>query len=118
MTKEVIYFATVKDDAIIPSKRVEDAGYDIYACFEESQMVIPPHTTAPIPTGIASAFSEDYVFLLEERGSTAMRSMKRGAGVIDSGFRAEWLVCLYNGNDKPMLTVSILVDLICLLVIC
>jgi dUTP pyrophosphatase len=41
--------------------------------------------------------------LLEERGSTGTKNMKRNAGVIDSGFRNEWFVCLYNGNDKPVL---------------
>ena len=38
-----IKFAKVKPEAIIPSKRVEDAGFDIYACFEEEYMVIKPH---------------------------------------------------------------------------
>ena len=52
-----LYFAKVKPDAIIPSKRDEDAAMDIYACFDEDYLVIPPHTTILIPTGIASAFS-------------------------------------------------------------
>ena len=30
-----IYFAKTKLDAIVPSKRKEDAGYDFYACFED-----------------------------------------------------------------------------------
>ena len=28
---EELLFARIREDAVIPSKRVEDAGYDIYA---------------------------------------------------------------------------------------
>ena len=48
-----LYFAKVKPNAIIPSKRDEDAAYDIYACFDDDYLVIPPHKTVLIPTGIA-----------------------------------------------------------------
>ncbi len=30
-----LYFARLSEDAVIPTKRQEDAGYDIYACFNE-----------------------------------------------------------------------------------
>jgi dUTP pyrophosphatase len=59
--KMKIKFAKVSEGAKIPSKREEDAGYDIYACFEEDCMVIRPHTSVFIPTGIATAFDNDYV---------------------------------------------------------
>ena len=55
-----IKFAKIKDKAIIPSKRDEDAGYDIYACLDRPYMVIMPHETKMIPTGIASACDKDY----------------------------------------------------------
>lgn len=102
MNKNVILFSKIKEDAIIPTKRVEDAGYDIYACFEEYSIVIPPFSNKLIPTGIASAFTDDYVFVLEERGSSGIKNMKRSAGIIDSGYRNEWMACLYNGNTKPL----------------
>ena len=62
--REQIYFAKMKSDAIIPSKTDENAGYDIYPCFEEDYIVIPPHSVKLIPTGIASACSDDYYFQL------------------------------------------------------
>jgi hypothetical protein len=34
MTNDLV-FAKVKPDAIIPTKENENAGYDIYACFDE-----------------------------------------------------------------------------------
>ena len=43
--RDDLYFAKVKPDAIIPSKRDEDGAYDLYACFDEDYMVIAPHTT-------------------------------------------------------------------------
>ena len=57
MTNDLV-FAKVRPNAIIPSKEDENAGYDIYACFDEDYMVIPPHSTKLIPTGIASALSD------------------------------------------------------------
>lgn len=97
-----ILFAKVKPDAIIPSKRSEDAAYDIYACFEEDYLVIEPFTTKLIPTGIASAFSPKWVALLRERGSNGSKGIAQRAGVIDSGFRGEWFVPLTNTNRVPV----------------
>lgn len=96
----VIKFAKVKPNAIIPSKKDEDAGYDIYACFDEDFIIIEPHTIKVIPTGIASAFSEDYVMVLKERGSTGVKGMSIRTGVIDSGFRGEWFVGINNTTDN------------------
>lgn len=97
-----VRFAKVKPDAIIPSKRLEDAGMDVYACFDEDYLVIPPHTTVMISTGIASACSVDYVFLLRERGSNGSKGLAQRAGVIDSGYRGEWFVPLTNTNRVPI----------------
>lgn len=97
-----IYFAKVRPDTKIPTKRVEDAGYDIYANFSENYMVIMPHETKMIPTGIASVCSDDYAFILKERGSTGTKGMAQRCGVIDSGFRGEWFVPVTNTNDKPI----------------
>lgn len=101
--KEVdIKFAKVKPDAKIPSKRDEDMGFDIYACFDEDYIVIEPHETKLIPTGIASACSSDYGFLVFERGSTGSKGIARRCGVIDSGYRNEWFIGLTNTTDKVM----------------
>ena len=97
-----IKFAKVRSDAIIPSKRNEDMGYDIYACFDEDYIVINPHETKLIPTGIASACDPGYGFLLFERGSTGSKGIARRCGVIDSGYRNEWFVGLTNTTNKVM----------------
>ena len=63
-----IYFAKIKPTAIIPSKREEDTGYDLYPCFEEDFITIKPHESKLISTGIASAFSDEYGLIFYERG--------------------------------------------------
>ena len=98
MTK--VKFAKVKPDAIIPSKRDEDMGFDIYACFDEEFMAIYPHETKMIPTGIASACDTGYGFLLRERGSTGSEGIALRCGVIDSGYRNEWFIALTNTTNK------------------
>lgn len=97
-----LYFTRLRETAIIPSKRREDLGYDIYACFDEPFIKINAHETKMIPTGIASTMSEEYGIILKERGSTGSRGMGIRAGVIDSGYKNEWFVALTNHNKKPI----------------
>lgn len=97
-----IKFAKVRPDAIIPSKRDEDMGYDIYPCFDEDYILINPHETKLIPTGIASACDPGYGFLLFERGSTGSKGIARRCGVIDSGYRNEWFIGLTNTTNKTL----------------
>ena len=97
-----IYFAKMNETVIIPSKRTEDVGYDIYANFEEECIIIEPHQVALIPTGLVSAFSPKWGVILKERGSTGTKGMEQRCGVIDSGFRGEWKVPITNGNEKTI----------------
>jgi dUTP pyrophosphatase len=98
-----LVFAKVKPNAIIPTKENENAGYDIYACFEDEYMIIPPHSTRLIPTGIASAVSDKYYLQVHERGSTGSKGMKYGAGVVDSSYRGEIFVCINNINSTEII---------------
>lgn len=96
-----VYFAKVNNDAKIPQKRKEDMGFDIYPCFEENYRIIEPHCTELIPTGIASVCSDEYGFILKERGSTGSKGIAQRCGVIDSGYRGQWFVPITNTtNDK------------------
>lgn len=98
-----VKFAKTKPNAIIPTKRLEDAGYDVYPCFDEDYIIIKPHTTVIIPTGIASACDTDYCFVLHERSSTGTKGMAQRCGIIDSGYRGEWGVPITNTNDVPII---------------
>lgn len=97
-----IKFARKNKDVILPSKRLEDAGLDIYAYFEENCMVIQPHETKLIPTGLYSCCTSDYSLLAWERGSTGSIGLKVSAGCIDSGYRGEIFIALTNTNDIPI----------------
>lgn len=97
-----VKFAKVRPDAIIPSKRDEDMGFDIYACFDGSYMEIEPHETKLIPTGIASACDTKYGFLLRERGSTGSKGMALRAGVVEGSYRGEWFIGLTNTTEKTL----------------
>jgi len=98
-----IYFARKHDGIKIPSKRDEDGAYDIYADMKDIQIIeIPPFSSIMIKTGLYSAFDKKYRFVFQERGSTGIKNLKVNAGLIDSGFRGEWIVILYNMNKLPV----------------
>jgi len=99
---ETIYFATLNENVIIPSKSEENAGYDIYAHFPEDSITVFPHETATIPTGLFSMFSSDYYFQIEERGSTGSKGIGKRCGVIDSNYRGEWKIIITNHNTKAL----------------
>ena len=64
--KDELIFAKVREGAKIPTKRAEDAGRDLYPCFEQDFIVIHPLETELIPTGIATAFSPKYYAQIQE----------------------------------------------------
>ena len=97
-----IYFAKTKLDAIVPSKRKEDAGYDFYACFEDDYIKLEPFEVKLVPTGIACAFKKGYYLQIESRSSTVKINLKKNAGIIDSGYRGEIMIEIFNANPIPM----------------
>ena len=97
-----IQFAKLRPGAVIPSKREEDSDYDLYACFDEEEFVIPAFSTRLVPTGLISAFDPSLGVKFEERGSKTKWCGIVQAGVIDSGYRGEWLCAVYNGNPVPV----------------
>ncbi len=97
-----VYWAKTRADALIPTKKAENAGYDFYAAFDEEYIIIEPFHVGLLPTGISWASSEDYYLQLEERSSTGVKGMKICGGIIDSGYRGEIKVALYNANTFPI----------------
>lgn len=107
VTDNDIYFAKIRPQAIIPSKKKEDAGYDMYSCFEGDYFVIEPGQTRGVPTGIAVAFTSKYYAQIEERSSFAKMGIKKSGGVFDSGYRGEYMIMTYNTNKKPFVITKI-----------
>jgi dUTP pyrophosphatase len=113
-----VFFAQVRGGAIIPSKRKEDAGYDIYAELtnfgrETEDGVVfeiecPVLATTLVPTGLATAMpSTHYLNLKHERGSTGVQSMSVLAGVVDSGFRNEMFIALTPLKKSVIITSAV-----------
>ena len=97
-----IKFARKDSSVKFPTKRDEDGCYDVYAHITENFM-IPSHTNELVPTGLYSAFDKKYRIAVRERGSNTKANMIVMAGQIDSGYRGEWFVSIYNGNDKDII---------------
>ncbi len=89
-------------NAIIPTKgSVSSAGYDLYACLENS-VEIKPGETVKIPTGLAIEVPEGYVGLIFARSGLSIKKNIAPAnkvGVCDSDYRGEYIVALKNDGD-------------------
>lgn len=80
----------------IPTKRDEDAGFDIYTT--ENKVWVRAHGQILFPTGIAAAVSKGYWLEVKDRGSTGSKGLHVHCGVIDNGYRDEIFVCIKNDN--------------------
>ena len=77
------------------------AGYDLYADSVES-VLIKPHTTTKVGTGLAIAIPEGYFGAIFARSGLAAKQGLRPAncvGVCDEDYRGEYIVALYNDTD-------------------
>lgn len=93
----------LNEKAIVPTYGSEyAAGADLYACNEE-KIIIKPHETVLIKTGIAMEIPEGYAGLIYARSGIAS---KRGlapankVGIVDSDYRGEVMVALHNHSEK------------------
>lgn len=91
-------------NAILPTYGSQEAaGADLYACLQES-VTIQPGETAWIPTGLALEVPKGCAGLIYARSSMGV---KRGlapankVGVIDSDYRGEIRVVLFNHGKEP-----------------
>ena len=83
----------------VPTKiNDSDAGWDVYAA---EDAIIDPSQNELVSTDIAMAIPEGYVGLIWDRsGMAAKKGIHRFAGVIDSGYRGEIKVCLWNSSEE------------------
>ena len=90
----------------LPSYKTSGAsGMDLMA-FVKSSIIIKPQTSALIPTGLSMAFSEDYEVQIRPRSGLAAKnniSVLNTPGTIDSDYRGEIKVILYNHGNTDFL---------------
>jgi|TARA_R110000765_G_scaffold297250_1_gene392341 dUTP pyrophosphatase len=96
---ELIKAKKLDPEAIIPTKSHQsDAGWDLYAL--ESGHVTPKGK-ALIKTGVSLEIPDGFVGLIWPRSGLAVKSgIDVFAGVVDSGYRGDVGVCLYNSEDS------------------
>lgn len=91
------------EKAIVPSYGSEyAAGADLYACLS-GDLVIPPHKTVLIPTGIAIELPLGYAGLIYARSGLATKKGLAPAnkvGVVDCDYRGEVKVALHNHSEE------------------
>lgn len=92
----------VRDNAKMPTRGSEEAaGYDIYSANSEP-ILISPGEAVKIPAGFATEIPSGYFGAIFPRSGIATKQGLRLANcvaVIDSDYRGEWLVPIYN--DSP-----------------
>lgn len=82
----------------LPVRYDDDAGYDLFAA---SEHIIEPWGMAKISLGIATCFQAGYVAFLWDRSSLGGEGLHRFGGVIDSNYRGEWFLTVFNANPVP-----------------
>ncbi len=85
-------------------QQVGDAGADLRARMDGE---IPPLTRALVPTGLAIEIPEGYVGLVHPRSGLAIKAgigMVNAPGTIDSGYRGEIQVILFNFDTEKTFT--------------
>lgn len=74
------------------------AGLDLHA---DISVDIPPGKSALVPCGFKMAIPDGYVGLIWARSKLAAKmGLQSGAGVVDSDYRGEVHVLLFNHSDK------------------
>lgn len=98
--------------AIIPTQgSAQAAGLDLYADIpvgninykSENVLIVEPHSTVFIGTGLSMAIPEKYFGGIYARSGLACKESLRPAncvGVIDSDYRGEVKVAIHNDSDK------------------
>ena len=89
-------------NATVPTRGTADAaGYDLYAC---EGSIIEPGTTVKINTGVVAEIPSGYFGAVFARSGLATKQGLRPAnavGVIDSDYRGDIIVALYNDSSQP-----------------
>ena len=90
----------VRDGALMPSKREEDACYDLYGVFEEEAVFLYPGDIRLTALGIATEFPKNWFFRIFERSSAGSKGISARSGIIDSGYRGEYFTPLNNVSNR------------------
>ncbi len=97
MTNPKQIVCKVKGDYVPENAKEGDAGSDLRS---SEDIIIPANGRCLVPTGISMAIPKGFVGLVWPRSGLAVKhGLDSGAGVIDSGYRGEIRVLLFNHSE-------------------
>lgn len=98
----------LKENAKIPTRGSKyAAGYDLYACINKN-VIILPHETVKIGTGIAMNLPNGHFGAIFARSGLATKQGLRPSncvGVIDEDYTGELIVALHNDTDEERIVI-------------
>lgn len=93
----------LNEEAILPKYATEySAGADLSACIEK-EIKVKPFSQVTINTGLAIEIPDGFVGLIFPRSGLSTKkglALANKVGVIDSDYRGEWLIVLYNQSNQ------------------
>lgn len=101
----MVQIKKLRENAVLPARgSAFAAGYDLCACLEgDETVIIPPHHTVKIGTGLAFALPDGTFGAVFARSGLASKQDLRPAncvGVVDSDYRGECFVALHNDSNE------------------
>ena len=94
----------LREDAVLPARgSAEAAGADLRACMDEERIELAPGETKLIGTGLSMAVPTGYFGGIFARSGLSVKEGLRPSncvGVIDSDYRGEVKVALYNDSSQ------------------
>jgi dUTP pyrophosphatase len=95
----IIKIKLLNKEARIPFYAYESAaGFDIYSI---EQVIIPAGGIIAVSTGLAFEIPQGYCLQFRDRSGLGVKGIHHFAGLIDSDYRGEIKVVLYNSTSKP-----------------
>lgn len=115
--KEKLFFAKVREDAIIPSREKGSGGYDFYSNIEPREteleglvheQLLEKGKVNIVKTGVASSMSDDFFLSMKsERSSVAKHGLNVSAGVIDSDYQGEIMLMIVPLVKNVLITSTV-----------
>ena len=103
--KPYLKMRLVRENAVLPTKRMEDGCFDIYGCFDEEVFFLYPGDIKLVPLGFQAEFPHNWIFRIMERGSAGSKGISMRCGVIDSGYRGEYFAAV-NNTSRNLIIIS------------
>jgi len=102
----------IKVKRLTPTAKLPTKAHNTDACFDlyvdepnaiSGEIQIQPHSTVKLHSGIATEIPNGYFCAVYPRSGLGIKQNLRlpnGTGIIDSDYRGEWVIALFNDSDE------------------